>query len=585
MDFNVKNIEDEMIGFFIFLSKKTKISSTANNHIEKACGIKDFFCEQKEYEDFISILNEKTFQIADFNKIEYGDFQTNYELALKTCSIIKSKNANPEILVEPTCGKGNFILAALNTFDSVKYIYAIDIYKPYIWEAKINILEYFLTNKNKVKPKINFLHHNIFDFDLKDIADRHKENEFLILGNPPWVTNSILSLYNSDNLPPKSNFKNHNGFDAITGKGNFDIGEYIAIMLFKSFNSMNGHFGMLLKNSVIKNIIYDQQFQKFSASSFERYQIDSKKEFSASVEASFLYCMFNSKTEYVCKEFSIYAPRKNTNKFGWYKNNFTSNIKLYKNSNYIDGVCPFEWRQGIKHDCSAIMELEKNGSIFINGNRETLKVEDNLVYGLLKSSDLNGKIINTTRKYTIVTQKKIGEDTSYIKTKYPVLYKYLSAHKDLFDKRKSSIYKGKPEFSIFGVGDYTFKRYKVAISGLYKSTKFSLIIPNGKKPYVLDDTCYFLGFDDKTDAFYTYLLLNSKITQKFLESIIFFDSKRAITKEILMRIDLNKLCEIVSLEYIKTETEKYSQFQNLSLNNWEIYLNKFQLKNKQLQIF
>ena len=32
----------------------------------------------------------------------------------------------------------------------------------------------------------------------------------------------------------------------------------------------------------------------------------------------------------------------------------------------------------------------------------------------------------------------------------------MSANKEYFDKRKSSIYRDKPDFSIFGVGDYSF---------------------------------------------------------------------------------------------------------------------------------
>lgn len=584
MDFSLYNISDVAFEYFFSLSKKIKNFLTANRRLEDICGIINFFEGQEEYEEFTLYLNKKESQVAEYNKIEYGDFQTNCELANKCCLILRNKNINPEILIEPTCGKGNFILAAINSFTKLKHIYAIEIYKPYIREAKISILNHFLINKKNNPAKIIFFHYNIFDFNFTEIIEKHKNNEFLIIGNPPWVTNSGLSLFDSVNLPPKSNFKNHNGLDAITGKGNFDIGEYITIKLFKDFSFLNCHFGMLLKNIVIKNIINDQQFQKFPVSGFEKYQIDSKKEFATSVNSSFFHCKFNSTIGYTCNEFSLYTPQKCTNQFGWYKNKFSSNISLFKKSNSIDGRCIFEWRQGIKHDCSDIMELEKSENSYINGNSKKLNLESELIYGLLKSSDLNGQIISNPRKYVIVTQKKIGEDTAYIKSKYPILYKYLLDNKYYFNKRKSSIYKGKPEFSIFGVGDYSFKKYKVAISGLYKSTKFSLIIPNGEKTYMLDDTCYFLGFNNKTNAFFTYILLNNVINQKFLESIIFLDSKRAITKEILMRIDFNKLCEKIDPEFIKYETQKYS-FLDFKYELWNKYLEKFQLKNNQLQIF
>ncbi len=170
-------------------------------------------------------------------------------------------------------------------------------------------------------------------------------------------------------------------------------------------------------------------------------------------------------------------------------------------------------------------------------------MEDNLVYALYKSSDLKNLVETEPRRYTLITQKKVGQDTGYIKREYPKTYKYLLKYGSDLNARKSSIYNNKPPFSIFGIGDYSFKPFKVAISGLYKSTVFSLLLPNDGKPVMLDDTCYFLGFESLEYAQITHFLLNKKETQNFLASIIFFDSKRAISKEILMRIDLLKIAQ------------------------------------------
>jgi hypothetical protein len=92
-------------------------------------------------------------------------------------------------------------------------------------------------------------------------------------------------------------------------------------------------------------------------------------------------------------------------------------------------------------------------------------------------------------------------------------------------------------YSIFGVGDYSFKPYKVAISGLYKQTKFTLVKPNGTV-LLLDDTCYFIGFDTLKEAETVQSELNKPEIQVFIESFMFTDSKRAITKELLMRVDV-----------------------------------------------
>jgi hypothetical protein len=181
------------------------------------------------------------------------------------------------------------------------------------------------------------------------------------------------------------------------------------------------------------------------------------------------------------------------------------------------------------------MELERIDGGFRNALGEEFELEEDLIYGILKSSDLKEDTINGSRKYTIITQKRIGEETSQILEKLPKTKAYLHRHKEHFLNRKSSIYNGKPMFSIFGVGDYSFKPYKVAISGLYKQTKFTLIKPNGTV-LLLDDTCYFIGFDTLEEAQNIQNLLNQLETQKFIESFMFTDSKRAITKDLLMRI-------------------------------------------------
>ena len=80
---------------------------------------------------------------------------------------IKSQGGAPEIIMEPTCGKGNFIIASLNNFKNIKYIFGIEIYKPYIWETKFNIIDFYLSNPNNNKPEISIIHCNVFDFDFK----------------------------------------------------------------------------------------------------------------------------------------------------------------------------------------------------------------------------------------------------------------------------------------------------------------------------------------------------------------------------------------------------------------------------------
>lgn len=554
----------------------------------KNFGITHFFENETELNELKTAVLKIQNIVSEPDRAEYGDFQTNLDLANKVAFHLTTKNASPEIIIEPTCGKGNFIIASLKHFGNVKKIFGIEIYKPYVWESKFNIIDFYLNNTKENKPEISIIHNSVFDFDFKAIAKENLQKEILIIGNPPWVTNSKLGSLNSSNLPIKTNFKNHSGLDAMTGKGNFDIAEYITLMMIETFQNQKGNIALLVKNTVIKNIVFDQFVKKYRISEIEKHCIDSKKEFNVSVEASLFYCKLNSNPAYDCAEFDFYNNTNTKLNFGWLSGKFVSNIDTYSIAEQIDGKCPFEWRQGIKHDCSSIMELDRVNGHFVNRLNEEIKLENDLVYGLLKSSDLKNTVIDETRKYTIVTQKKVGQETGYIKHDFPKTYQYLSGHQDIFNARKSSIYNNKPPFSIFGVGDYSFKPYKVAISGLYKTFHFTLVLPQNGKPVMLDDTCYMLGFDTLEFAVYSLILLNYETTVEFLQSITFADAKRTFTKDVLMRIDLLRLAKIINKAELQKQLDDINETYsfNLTLHLWDNFIEKMTpIQNGQMKLF
>ena len=565
MNFFEINITDSVLKF---LQNNITLSLyDANIILRDTCGIVNFFNDENELYSTINEFKNHSYQNIAEGKVEYGDFQTNITLAKQITQKLRQKNISPQIILEPTCGQGNFIIASLINFDKIEKIYAIEIQEKYIWQTKFNILDFFLNNTKTNKPEINIIHSNYFNFNINSIKEFIRNKELLIIGNPPWVTNSTLSQINSDNIPQKSNFKNHKGFDAITGKSNFDIAEYITLDLVKHFGNINGHLAFLIKNSVINNIIYDQLKTKLPIANLRKQNIDCKKEFNVSVDASLFVCSLNSKPDYICTETDFYTSKKKAD-FGWSNDKFMSNIS--NSNNNIDGLCHFEWRQGIKHDCSKIMELTVSNGHFHNKSNDIFDLEEELVYPILKSSDLKATTAPHSRRYTIVTQRYVGQDTSYIKN-YPLTYEYLYKNIDSFRNRKSKIYKNKYDFSIFGIGEYSFKPYKVAISGLYKTYHFCLVKPQDGKPVMLDDTCYFIGFDNLEQAEIIWKILNTTLVSDFLKSITFKDAKRMITKDILMRIDFQKIIASGDNEI----NELLPKYKNLKLANNNYQLNLF----------
>lgn len=597
------NINYQVSEYLNSILKNTASYELANQKVYDAFGIIHFFDNNEELEALKETISETQNIVEEPDRAtEYGDFQTNLDLANKVTLYLKAKDISPEIVIEPTCGKGNFIIASLKNFSKIQNIIGVEIYKPYVWETKFNIINYYLENPNSRKPEISITHCNVFDFNFKSIAKQYAENNILVIGNPPWVTNSKLGSINSDNLPKKRNFKNHSGLDAMTGKGNFDIAEFITLMMIETFQKINGNIALLVKNSVVKNILFDQVNKKYPISELEKLCIDSKKEFNVSVEACLFSCNLNSKSEFECSEFDFYSQnelrtiqrierrqdQRKAKRFGWFDGKFVSNIDTYIDIKDIDGESPFVWRQGLKHDCSSIMELDKVNGHYVNGLNEEIKLEDGLVYGLLKSSDLKNTVINQTRKFTIVTQKKVGQETNYIKVDYPKTYQYLTEHQENFSARKSSIYNNKPPFSIFGIGDYSFKPYKVAISGLYKTFHFTLILPQNDKPVMLDDTCYLIGFDKIEFAVYSLILLNSDTTVQLLQSVTFSDAKRTFTKDVLMRIDLVELAKRIDKAVLQSELETLNEKYNLdlTLNLWDDFIDEMTpVNNGQMTMF
>ncbi len=209
------------------------------------------------------------------------------------------------------------------------------------------------------------------------------------------------------------------------------------------------------------------------------------------------------------------------------------------------------------------MELKKFGESYINGFGESVELENEFIYPLLKSSDLGNKRL-VPRKYVIVTQQKVGDDTKIIQNRAPKTWAYLESYSSILDNRKSIIYKNRPRFSVFGIGDYSFTSWKVAISGLYKKIQFNSIGQHNTKPIMVDDTCYFIPCGSENEATFIAEQLNSEACLKFIKSLIFFDAKRPVNIDILSRIDLKKLSEINgksnnALEYLSYAQTAFSQ--------------------------
>lgn len=473
--------------------------------------------------------------MSNRNRIEFGDFQTPPELAQAVTTFLKDGGLVPEVVVEPTCGLGSFLIAAIDTFPDAQHFYGFDINPQYAKELAKELRE--IRGKRCLVECRDF-----FQVDWGEFVE-NLDGNLLVIGNPPWVTNSALGVLGSNNLPEKSNFQGHVGFAAKTGKANFDISEWMLITLTEALGRRPGCLAMLCKTATARKVLRHAWLNRLNVGRCSLHLIDAQKYFGASVDACLL--VIHTDVEEVTATANVYADLSFSSRistFGLVGRELVADVEAYTRLRDIDGIAYYPWRSGVKHDAASVMEFTKQGGRLVNGIGEECVLESTYLFPLLKSSDIaNGRL--TPARYVLLTQRKPSDDTSAIEEAAPKTWMYLSSHAADLDKRRSIIYEKRPRFSVFGVGDYTFSPWKVAVSGLYKNCRFQVVGQSSGKPIVVDDTCYFISCQSEAEARFACELLNSDICQEFLHSLVFFDAKRPVTIDVLNRIDLKRVAD------------------------------------------
>lgn len=474
------------------------------------------------------------------HKIEFGDFQTPINLAREVCSLIARTGFHPASILEPTCGTGSFLKASLETFRDVSRVLGFEINPQYVAQAQHAVV------RTSPHASVEVYQSDFFLTNWSEIVEAFPE-PILIIGNPPWVTNTELSTLGSNNVPMKSNLDNLRGIDALTGKSNFDISEWMLRKNIEWLNGKNGLLAMLCKTTVARKVLLYAWQNGLRAESASLYTLDAQEYFGASVDACLLLVRCNpTGNSKECWVFHSLHAQQPDSIFGLQDGMLVADVKLYQKRRELTGNGFRGWRSGIKHDCSKVFELHVEHDRLVNGLGEFVELEPEVLFPLLKSSDLaaHGK----PRRWMLVPQRAMSDDPSRLRLDAPKTWNYLIAHAHLLDKRKSSIYKNRPRFSLFGVGPYSFAPWKVAIPGLYKKLEFVQVSPFLERPVVLDDTCYFFPCRSEEECNLLYELVMSDPAREFWSALIFWDAKRPITAQLLNSLDLMLLARLLGKE-------------------------------------
>lgn len=509
--------------------------------------------------EFIGSDRPVTVRVKNKKKTEFGDFQTPIELAHKVCSLLSQRGIKPLSILEPSCGKGNFLRACLECFPHVQNIIGIDINKKYV-----NMASSAISNLAPLSISINIKQGDFFHVDLETVLKSLPE-PLLVIGNPPWITNAELGSLGSLNLPDKSNYHNRRGIDAITGKSNFDISEWLLNHAIEWIKGKRATLAMLCKTSVARKVLYQVWKSGQCLECSDIYRVDASRYFGAAVGAClFVVSASPSNSNFDCL---VHNSLKNSAPdivFGYRQGRLLASIENFERWKHLQGEERYKWRSGIKHDCARVMEFRKEGKKYRNGFGEIVDLEDSYVFPMFKSSDIGNAGDISPSRWMLVPQQVIGERTLQISKIAPKTWKYLQKYAQFLDQRASSVYRNRPRFSVFGVGNYSFAPWKVAISGFYKKLVFKVVAPYAGKSVVLDDTCYFVACRNREEALFVAQLLNSEIARDFFSAFIFWDEKRPVTLDVLKRLDILHLASELKMEetmgkFLVQYPKKYNQ--------------------------
>lgn len=467
---------------------------------------------------------------------EFGDFQTPSELADEVCRLLLTLGLQPQAVLEPTCGTGSFLRQTFDHFATVRTAIGLEIEPSYLEQAAARL------GAEISEGRLELVQGDFFSTDWQSVL-MQLPDPLLIVGNPPWVTNAAIGALGGSNLPTKRNPGQLRGLEALTGKSNFDISEWMLLRCAEWVLRRTGTLAVLCKTAVARRLLPSLWSTSKNDFFSAVYRIDAKRYFNAATSACLLVVSSElPATNAECPVFpSISAPSP-VGCFGVCDGILVADVTAYRSLQRLRSRAPrSQWRSGVKHDAAGILELQACGDQFVNGLGETVALEPDYLYPLLKSSELAGREAPTPTRFVLVTQKNVADETRSIQRLAPLTWDYLSRHAEALDGRASRIYRGRPQFAVFGVGDYAFSPWKVAVSGLYANLRFWPVGPVRGRPVLFDDTCYFLSCSDETHARALADALNGSDAQTFLRALMFPDSKRPVTSELLGRLDLECL--------------------------------------------
>ena len=87
------------------------------------------------------------------SRAEFGDFQTPPDLAARVCALVARHGVRPASVVESTCGRGNFLTAALEQFPDAAHALGLDVNATHVRAARAAVNRLHPATQDRVLRK------------------------------------------------------------------------------------------------------------------------------------------------------------------------------------------------------------------------------------------------------------------------------------------------------------------------------------------------------------------------------------------------------------------------------------------------
>ena len=520
---------------------------------------------------------------------DLGEYFTPYWLAEKAIKMSGFEGDLNSILLDPGCGSGVFLLAAAEMKyqanrdkpleelmrDILGTVVGCDINPVCVLGARLNLVCWLALKFGLPLPniKIPILHYDtVFkrpasDVEIDDINSILPEGCDYLVGNPPWISwNSLPGEYRKkieQELLPRYILFDFHGQEAQLGHSNDDYLVTFTLVTIHRYLKEGGLCSFIIKQPLLTNVS-GKTFRRFSIRHIQgsvklkvKRVADLRKvnPFGISNEPAIIVLGKGKETVYpvpyeiwLKKDGRIFVEEGEAKPSKDVTSPWVVLTADLEETEFIEGRCPYEIRHGLKHDVADVIIVNpiehKGGRLIIQSEegKEIYEIEAGAVYPFLQPRHIGAWEINGYT-YVIIPQRKAGEDNEkkFART-LPLTYRYLERFKDQFLSRKSRIFTKKPFYGLFGLGNYTWKPYKVCWCGLGFKPEFVVVDSVndqllGEKLLIPDGTIYFIPLDTKEEAHFVCAVLNSELVRRFL-SARSGKSKRGLSKKVMEQIAL-----------------------------------------------